>query len=71
MHKVCHFYIKHIKHLCLLGDKCKFTANVKDKDLKITKMHHFECYIQHLNVATFGDSFECRTFVYALQYTIQ
>ena len=30
----------------------------------------FECYIQHSNVATFEGSFECRTFVYALNIII-
>ena len=60
-----------MRYSCLLGDKYKFTANVRNK---ITKIHHFvaltvltfECNIQHSNAATFEGLFECRTFVYAL-----
>ena len=58
----------------LLGDNHKFIADVRNKDHKITKMHHFVAFnirmLQHLkvhsNVATFKGLFECRTFVYAL-----
>jgi len=40
-YKVHTFYIKAMKYLFLLDDKYKFTANVRDKDHKITKIHHF------------------------------
>ena len=40
-YKVCTFYTKTMKYLCLLGGKYKFTANVRDKSHKITKVHHF------------------------------
>ena len=29
------------KNSCLLGDKYKFIANVRDKDYKISKIDHF------------------------------
>ena len=41
IYKVDNFYIKTTRHLCLLDDKHKFNANVRDKDHKITKIHHF------------------------------
>ena len=56
----------------LLDDKCKFIANVKEKDHKSPKysiVETFECYIKHSNVATFEGSFECRTFIHALLVT--
>ena len=37
-YKVDNFYIK---PPCLLDDNYKFNANVRDKDHKITKIHHF------------------------------
>ena len=40
-YKVHNFYIKTIKHSCLLDDNYKFNANVRDKDHKITKIHHY------------------------------
>ena len=40
-HKVHNFYIKTTRYSCLLDDTYKSTANVRDKDHKITKIHHF------------------------------
>ena len=40
-YKFRYFYIKTIRCSCLLGDEYKFNANVRDKDHKITKIHHF------------------------------
>ena len=40
-YKVHNFYIKTTRHSCLLDDNYKFNANVRDKDHKITKIHHF------------------------------
>ena len=40
-----------MKHSCLLSGKHKFAANLRDKDHKITKTHHFVALHKHLNVA--------------------
>ena len=40
-YKVRPFYMKTMKYSLLLDDKYKFTANLRDKDHKITKIHHF------------------------------
>ena len=37
----CAFYIKTIRYSFLLDNNYKFTANVIEKDHKITKIHHF------------------------------
>ena len=38
----CIYYnIKPMRYSHLLDDKYKFIANVRDKDLKITKIHYF------------------------------
>ena len=71
------FYMRTMRYSCILGDKYKFTANAS----KQGPQNHqnasfccivltFECYIQHSNVATFEGSFECRTFVYALLWSL-
>ena len=56
-----------MRYSFLLDDKYKFTTNVRDKDHKITKIHHL---LHGINIrmlhTTFEGSFECRTFVYAL-----
>ena len=36
-----HTFYKTMKYSFLLDDKYKFTANVRDKDHKITNIHHF------------------------------
>ena len=33
-------YMNTLRYSCLLGDKYKSTANVSNKDHKITKIHH-------------------------------
>ena len=58
---VCYFFIKTIRHSCLLDDHHKFIANVTDK---ITSIHYFALY-KRSNVATFEGSIKCRTLVYA------
>ena len=35
------FYVKTMGCSCLLGDKYKFTANVRDQDHKNAKKHYF------------------------------
>ena len=40
-YKVGIFYIKTIKYSFSLDKNYKFTANVREKDHKITKIHHF------------------------------
>ena len=39
-----------MKYSFLLDDNYKFTTNVRDKDHKITKIHHFVAWYKHLNV---------------------
>ena len=41
MHKIHNFYIKTMKYSCVLGNEYKVTANVRDKDHKITKINNF------------------------------
>ena len=49
-YKVHNFYINTMRYSFLLGDSHKFTTNVRDKDHKITKIHHFVASYKHLNV---------------------
>ena len=41
-----------MRYSFLLDDKYKFTANVRDKDHKITKIHHFVAWYKNSNVAS-------------------
>ena len=40
-YKLGKIYIIIMRCSCLLGDKYEFNANVRAKDDKITKIHHF------------------------------
>ena len=52
-----------MRYSFLLDDKYKFNANVRDKDHKITKIHHFVAWYKHSNVAfnilMLNATFEC------------
>ena len=39
-----------MRYSCLLGDEYEFTANVRDKDYKITKIHLFVAWYKHSKV---------------------
>ena len=41
-----------MRYSFLLDDKYKFTTNVRDKDHKIAKTHHFVAWYKHSNVAS-------------------
>ena len=40
-----HFLYKNHEILIFIDGKYKFTTNVRDKDHKITKIHHFVCMV--------------------------
>ena len=47
-----HFLYKNHEIIILLDDKYKCTTNVRDKDHKITKIHHFVAWYKHSNVTS-------------------
>ena len=50
-YKVRIFYIATMRYSFVLDDKYKFTANVRGKDHKITKIYHFVAYFYvHIKV---------------------
>jgi len=51
-YKVRTFYIKTMRYSFLLDDKYKCTTTVRDKDHKITKIHHFVAWYKHSNVTS-------------------
>ena len=51
-YKVRTLYITTMRYSFLLDNNHEFTTNVRDKDHKITKIHHFVAWYQHSNVTS-------------------